>query len=136
MKHGDELACPHCGQNTFVIKKSVMDGWTKSGDMYACSACDAKIADADEDKELANKTTSNASTALLNFLDLEKKEKKELSATEDEGHFCRDCGHLISHPFLTRCILHKKDVNPMNDCSDFILRKSEEEGCQKEEKST
>ena len=120
MKHGDELDCPHCGNSTFVIKKAVMDGWTKAGDIFACSACDAKIADVEEQTAVFEEKSSEASSTLAGFLGVEKEEKKELSATEDEQRFCRDCGHLVSHPFLTRCELHKKDVNPMDDCPDFI----------------
>lgn len=126
MKHGDELNCPHCGQSTFVIKKAVMDGWTKAGDIFSCSGCDAKIADVEEPKKgLADKKSSESSAALAGFLGVEKEEKKELTATDEEKHFCRDCAHLVSHPFLTRCDLHKKDVNPMDDCPDFMKKKSE-----------
>lgn len=127
MKHGDEYDCPQCGQNTFVVKKAVMDGWTKSGDILACSGCDAKIADVEETKIGFEKPSSESSAALAGFLGVEQEEKKELSATDEEKHFCRDCGHLVSHPFLTRCDLHKKDVNPMDDCPDFIQKKDKED---------
>ena len=125
MKHGEELDCPHCGNSTFVIKKAVMDGWTKAGDIFACSGCDAKIADVEEKTFAFEEKSSEASSALAGFLGVEKEEKKELSATEEEKRFCRDCGNLVSHPFLTRCELHKKDVNPMDDCPDFIEKKSD-----------
>lgn len=124
MKHGDEIDCPHCGKSTFIVKKAVMDGWSKAGDIFACSGCDAKIADCEEKEIDETKSDSVASSALAGFLGVEKEEKKELTATEDEKHFCRDCGHLVSHPFLTRCELHKKDVNPMDDCPDFTRKKS------------
>ena len=126
MKHGDEIDCSHCGKSAFVIKKAEMDGWTKLGDIFACSACGAKIADVKESKIASKESSSVASSALADFLNTEKEEKKELIATEDEKHFCRDCGHLISHPFLIRCDLHKKDVNPMDDCPDFIKKKQGE----------
>lgn len=128
MKHGDEIDCPHCGNSTFIIKKAVMDGWTKTGDIFACSGCDAKIADVEDDTIASfEEKSSAASSALAGFLDVEKEEKKELVATEDEKQFCRDCGHLVAHPFLTRCDLHQKDVNPMDDCPDFIPKKSKSE---------
>lgn len=126
MKHGDELDCPHCGKSTFIIKKAVMDNWTKSGDIFACSGCGAKIADVEETPFAFEEKSSAASSALAGFLGVEKEKKKELSVTDDEKHFCRDCGNLVAHPFLTRCDLHKKDVNPMDDCPDFIQKKQED----------
>jgi ribosomal protein L37AE/L43A len=128
MKHGDEINCPNCGKGTFIIKKAAMDGWTKIGDIFACSGCDAKIADVEDQKTTFEEKSSVASSAFAGFLGVEKEEKKELIATEDEKHFCRDCGNLVSHPFLTRCELHKKDVNPMDDCPDFIPKKKSKNG--------
>ena len=119
MKHGDEFDCPYCGQNTFIVKKAVMVGWSKTGDIFACSGCGAKIADVEKKKTESIGSEEAASAALAGFLGVEKEVKKELSVTDDEKHFCRDCAHLVSHPFLSRCDLHKKDVNPMDDCPDF-----------------
>ncbi|MBN1865094.1 MAG: hypothetical protein JW808_09355 [Victivallales bacterium] len=122
MRHGDEVNCEACGASAFVVKKPRMDGWNKLGDEFVCSACGAKIADVLQTEEKPREKSEKASSALLGFLGMEQEEKKEIVATEDEKHFCRDCGHLVRHPFLFRCDLHKKDVNPMDDCPDFIRR--------------
>ena len=119
MKHGEEIDCPHCGNQTFAVKKAVMEGWNKVGDIFVCSGCGEKIGDAEDPGSASFDKKSEASSALAGFLGVDKEKKKELSATEDEKHFCRDCAHLIPHPFLVRCDLHKKDVNPMDDCPDF-----------------
>jgi hypothetical protein len=49
----------------------------------------------------------------------EKQDEKPKIHADGEKKFCRDCMHLVSHPFLTRCSLHAKEVNPMDDCPDF-----------------
>ena len=122
MKPGSEIKCPHCESDAFAIKKTEMDGWTNLGEILACSACDAKIADYDQTTYSDNKTTS-AKSALSSFLDVEEEEKKVLQVSEEEKQFCRDCGHYIEHPFLSRCSLLDKTVNPMDDCQEFIKKK-------------
>jgi len=95
----------------------MMDGWTKLGDILACSCCSAKIADLKEDAEGRDNT---ASVSKLETLFKTKQEKKpEIKSSEDEKHFCRDCIHFVMHPFLSRCDLHGKNVNPMDDCPRF-----------------
>ncbi len=120
MKPGDSFECPHCGQSSFLKKESVMDGWTKKGEILACAACSVKIADLELEKDFLSQKTENSVSVLADLLGAEEVVKPELSAAEDEKHFCRDCGHFISHPFMDRCSLHEKDVNPMDDCQDFF----------------
>ena len=118
MKPGQQLKCPHCGKECFLVKKSLMDGWTKVGDILACSCCSAKIADLEDEKA---KTSDNSSkfSSLENLLSEKKKECPKIESSEDEKHFCRDCIHFVMHPFLSRCELRKKNVNPMDDCPQF-----------------
>ena len=33
------IQCPHCGKNSFLKKETVMDGWTKKGEVLKCAAC-------------------------------------------------------------------------------------------------
>ena len=39
MKPGDDYQCPQCKKETFLKKESVMDGWTKKGDVLKCASC-------------------------------------------------------------------------------------------------
>lgn len=122
MKQGDNFDCPHCGNSSFLKKESVMDGWTKVGDILSCASCSAKIVDIEEDKKKED-SQQNSSMALADLLGMEKEEKLSIEASEEEKRFCRDCAHFISHPFLDRCSLHETDVNPMEDCAEFIIKK-------------
>ena len=42
----------------------------------------------------------------------------------DDGsvRFCRDCKHYLRHPFVSRCLLTGRDVEPMGDCPSFTPR--------------
>ena len=126
MKPGQEIKCPHCGSDAFAIKKTLMDGWTNLGEILACSACNKKITDFNAETEREHKTNS-AKSALASFLDVEVEEKRELQVSDQEKQFCRDCGNYIAHPFLSRCSLLNKTVNPMDDCDQFIKCDSNDE---------
>lgn len=126
MKPGDEIKCPHCNADAFLVKKTLMDGWTKTGEILSCSACSQKIADM-PDKGVETAQKSKSVSKLAAFLDTEQEKKPELHASSDEKCFCRDCEYFISHPFLSRCDLHNRDVEPMNDCPSFKPKKKEKE---------
>lgn len=122
MKPGDEVKCPHCGANSFLVKKPVMEGWTKRGDILACASCGAKVADlaaavlVDAPQDDGSKKQLDK---LASFLGTSKVEHQTLRVDEKEQRFCRDCQHFIAHPFLNRCGLRNLNVNPMDDCGDF-----------------
>ena len=125
MKPGDTFDCPHCGKNTFLKKESVMDVWTKKGDVLKCVSCGAVIEEIKESKEEDKKPPleSDAARRFKNLLGEQDFEKKpEIRAAEGEKKFCRDCAHLIVHPFLSRCMKFAKEVNPMDDCPFFVPR--------------
>ncbi|NOY74594.1 MAG: hypothetical protein GXP32_02240 [Kiritimatiellaeota bacterium] len=124
MKPGDEVICPHCGKDSFASKKTLMDGWTKLGDILVCAVCGAKLADLDGDGNRdAGKDGgdggSRPTSSLAAALGVDEVERPTLDAAEDERRFCRDCKHYISHPFMDRCSLLDKKVAPMDDCDRF-----------------
>ncbi|HJO94082.1 MAG TPA: hypothetical protein QF753_11820 [Victivallales bacterium] len=118
MKAGDEVNCPHCNQDVFLVKKTIMDGWTKVGEILVCSMCNKKISDLVLKDEKNRKEQKNSSIdKLASFLKTEQEEKSELK--KENKYFCRDCTHFVSHPFLDRCSYFDKNINPMDDCSNF-----------------
>ena len=125
MKAGDEVKCPHCGASSFLVKKPVMEGWTKRGDLLACASCGGKVADlaAPAVEAEAKGDGSKQLDKLASFLGTSKVEHKTLKADEKELRFCRDCQHFIAHPFLNRCDLRDRNVNPMDDCGQFTPKK-------------
>ena len=123
MKQGEEIQCPYCGKKTFVIKKTLMKEWINMGEIFACSVCDAKIADIEEQKK-DNDNKPFDKSELSDFLGIEAETKKEFIVSEEEKQFCRDCKHYIEHPFLSRCSLFDKKVSPMDDCPKWQQVKS------------
>ena len=128
MKVGDEIVCMHCGANSFLVKKSIMDGWTKVGEVLLCSSCAGMIYDLTAQEEEPEKTDNKPKEdcsldSLSSFLGTEREEKPSLDSEDLEKHFCRDCKYFVHHPFLDRCSLHEKEINPMDDCKSFIIKK-------------
>ncbi len=124
MKAGDKARCAKCGNETYLVLKSEMNGWHKTGDMLACSICSAKIADLDDTQIPDNKKQeiSERKSRLAEILGTAEEKKPEIIAHESELQFCRDCLHFIRHPFHDRCGLHDKTVEPMEDCPDFAKK--------------
>ena len=127
MKAGEEFTCPHCGQNSFLKLVPVLEGWTKKGDALACASCSKIIENVEHVPEEKRESSSSSSADKLKSLlgNVEETKKVVLSASEGEKHFCRDCAHLLVHPFLCRCMKWKKEVDPMGDCPSFARRKTE-----------
>ncbi len=126
MKAGDSLDCPHCGKNTFLKKETVMDGWTKKGEVLKCVSCGAMIAEIKEAKpEQKTPLDTDAAKKFKDLLGADFEKKPEIKVSSGEKKFCRDCAHLIAHPFLTRCMKFAKDVNPMDDCPSFTPKQKE-----------
>jgi hypothetical protein len=126
MKRGDRLECPNCGQSTIAKEKVVMDGWTAKEKILICTLCGEKVGEIETDADSRTETGNSALSGLSALLGEEPQEKIKLTAEGSERQFCRDCVHYVAHPFLSRCELHKKNVNPMDDCPDYIQNKKEE----------
>lgn len=122
MKPGDPIKCPHCGADSFLKKESVMDGWTKVGEVLKCVSCSAVIADCAAE-EPAGQKQSAASDRLKQFLGVDGVETVKVSLTKDDRQFCKDCKHIVAHPFQLRCMLTGNEVNPMDDCPEFKRKK-------------
>ena len=125
MKRGDEFDCPHCGANTFLKQESILDsaGWKKIGEALFCASCSEKIEEITEEKKIETVNANrNDLSALADLLGTKPEETVRLQEDLGDTHFCKDCKHFIVHPFMDRCSLHDKTVNPMDDCSDYIKK--------------
>ena len=125
LKAGDEISCNYCGANSFLEKKTIMDGWTKSGEVLACSSCSKVLQNntlGEEDLSVNEKDEKKKKASLdklSSLLGTEQIKKPTIIITNEEKVFCRDCKHYISHPFRDRCSLHQIEVDPMSDCESF-----------------
>ncbi len=122
MKSGDEVKCPFCNKESFAVKATEMDGWTFKGDILKCSSCGKKLADIPKDNSIQKSSCNDEKlNKFASFLDTEKVARKTLESNEERA-FCKDCKHYIKHPFINRCGLHTNEVNPMDDCKDFVKK--------------
>lgn len=122
MKPGDPIQCPHCGADSFLKKESVMDGWTKVGEVLKCASCSAVIADCTQGN--AARESSDAADRFKKFLGAEDEAAPSLTLSETDKRFCKDCAHMIPHPFQLRCERTGQNVNPMNDCPFYTPKHS------------
>lgn len=130
MKAGQLFDCPHCNQNTFLMKEAVMDGWTKKCDVLKCASCGTVIDEIKEnDSFTATQEQQNKKRNALAALFGEEPETDLKTVNSDlfntEKRFCRDCQYRVMNAFRIRCGKHEKDVNPMDDCPDFKARMGE-----------
>jgi len=109
---GQKITCPHCGADAFVKLEVIMDGWTKTGEVAACSDCNGTLDDTDSSNTLAP-------AALSAFLGTEKAVPVEVIDDSGKIGFCRDCVSYVEHPFAIRCTLHNRVIEPMDSCSDY-----------------
>jgi len=125
---GDCFTCAACGHASVAKSKTAMDGWTISGTDLVCAFCGARLVDSSDADEASVSSPEDAATAAcrraaLSFFGGD--DECDARTTEDfldvggEQRFCRDCRYFVKHPFLSRCQLHQRAVEPMNDCADF-----------------
>lgn len=118
-KKGMQFTCPHCNEDSIVKVKTEMDGWTKVGESLVCSLCDAKLEAPEEVAADDAPQQSEGAGKLLDFLGTDEVKREALIDDDGNRCFCRDCSHLLDHPFKVYCLLHKKAVSPMDDCEKF-----------------
>ena len=130
LKPGDAFLCQACGRDSVAKVKRVMDGWTFVGEVLTCAFCGEEIGSGDTDDSTEHETGGATEVArLAAFLDDAGAggRRPGISASDAEKRFCRDCRHYLVHPFVSRCLLHDRDVEPMDDCEDYS-RRLEDEG--------
>jgi len=97
-----------------------MNGWTKVGEVLKCAACSAVVANAEESSaKTPEKASSEAMERLRGFLGADTLEKPKVNLSDSDKRFCKDCVHLVRHPFVLRCDLDNHTVDSMDDCPKF-----------------
>lgn len=125
MKKGDTAHCPRCGEKTVVKITAVMDGWTKTGDIYSCTLCGGELGKVDPAPAAAPPTPQ--SDRLSSLLGETLDHSTRLTRTADDGILCSNCRHFIAHPFQNRCGKFDRPADPTADCPAFA-RKAEDSG--------
>ena len=119
MKAGEKTRCPHCGEDTVVKSKPKMEGWTRVGDVLVCALCGGELGVPEKADGEKNSSSAAALAALLGEAPAPK-----LRLDPGAGHkrFCRNCRRLIEHPFVLRCGLDGREIDPGGCCANFSPR--------------
>ena len=122
---GQAFRCEACGHDSVVKREKRMDGWRCVGEQLVCALCGEPLAEDEEPGDGASGHTepqpdAAAKDRLAMFLGEDAAGAGvELGLGESDGRFCKNCRSFLRHPFRSRCLLHERDVEPMDDCSDF-----------------
>lgn len=125
MKVGDPWDCPHCKKSSFLKKESVLDGWTKVGEVLKCAACGVVVEEISPAAAIAAPEEKKVN-ALAALLGEDGPAPAENILSDAERRFCRDCKHRVMNAFRIYCTKHERDVNPMDDCPDYLPRETKE----------
>lgn len=125
---GESFHCSACDRDSVAKPQKVMDGWRCTGEIMICAFCKTPVVPPSGTAESRPTATENVGASALNRL-ADLLDAKPVAAPQFAdtavGHFCKDCRHFLRHPFFSRCLLHDKTVEPMDDCGDFTPRPPE-----------
>lgn len=122
---GQHFRCTFCHEDSVVKARKVLDGWSTVGEEFVCALCGAAVVS--EEESLDEPDVSVAASEC----DSDTADSRVAALFDGDGlcgsrHFCRDCVHYLKHPFVSRCLLHDKPVEPMQDCPDYSTSGSSE----------
>jgi hypothetical protein len=151
LQAGQRFYCQRCKSDSVVQVVHDIQGFQIISEKAICAFCKAEIVGAvlkpstprsDAADETPIAVVPDSTSALSSLLQLDSNdgiEKASLSGmladtsgsdADATKSFCRDCYHYIHHPFLSRCSLHNRTVEPMDDCPSFLakIRKQSDTG--------
>ena len=106
------IICSACGEDTFVRREAVYEGFQKVGEEIICVSCSHVYA---SDEEVPYKVAEKPHL----FSDDDRSPEIDIFSSEEKGHNCRHCTHYTVNPFVQRCGLHKREVAATDLCDDF-----------------
>lgn len=128
-RQGDSITCPACGRESVVKAVTKMSGWTVAGRYYCCAICGyelAEIAESTAGPPHRSAESERKTDALSAFLGQPVGETASvetvLGVAKSSTTFCKDCLHFYRHPFMDKCLLHRRPAQPMSDCPQFERR--------------
>ncbi|MCK5850019.1 MAG: hypothetical protein KAH23_03820 [Kiritimatiellae bacterium] len=107
-----EIVCTECGEDTFVRREPVYEGFKKVGETFICTSCGRKFNDIDsvpfKEKKISTILTDADKSPQIQIFDENERRKN-----------CRYCEHYLANPFTQRCGLRDKPVEATDICFDF-----------------
>lgn len=121
MLPNEKIICPACKEESMAKLKNKMDGFTTVGKVLVCMLCGAEL-----EEYKASETAAGGNEKKLEQLGMllgaAPSATVRLAAADEDKRFCKDCKHFLKHPFVDRCEIDNKPVDPMDDCEKFEKR--------------
>jgi rRNA maturation protein Nop10 len=119
-KQAMAIICTACGEDTFVRREPIYDGFSKIGEKIICVSCGHVFED-----ESVVPFKEHSGPAV--FSDADRSKEVRIFRSDEVGHNCRHCDHYTVNPFVQRCGLHGREVDATDLCSDFVPKGSGDE---------
>ena len=109
------INCPACGQETFLRREPVYEGFQRTGETLSCVGCGHRF-EADADVPYVKTVQPRI------FTEADRSARIEIFASDEKGRNCRHCRHYVKNPFLQRCGLHQVEIQATDCCEDFVAK--------------
>ncbi len=123
LTEGDTFFCQHCQARSIVKKKREYVDFSLKRELLVCAFCQKEIAvaaAAETSSVTAAAPRPNALAALLGVEDEPlNPDAASILQAEQERRFCKNCAYNFVTPFKCHCTLHRREVEPMQDCPDY-----------------
>ena len=106
-----ELRCPACGRDSWLARKPIYDGFTKTGEALTCALCGHAFASEAEIPFKDNRPKV--------FSEADRPRPVKVFREDEKGQMCRYCAEYVVNPFLQRCGLHRCEVQATDTCPHF-----------------
>lgn len=113
------IVCTSCGEDTFVRREPVYEGFRKTGEQCICVACGHVYG---EEQHVPFKTSEQPAV----FSEDDRARPVTIFSEDERGRNCRYCRHYVVNPFLQRCGLHGVTVEATDVCDDFSKREEQQ----------
>lgn len=107
-----EIRCPACGQESFLIRQPVYEGFKKVGESLHCMACRHEFATEAE-------VPFKIARAPVVFTEADRSVQAEVFTEGENRRICRYCARYVVNPFTQWCDLHRKEVAATDSCPHF-----------------
>ena len=115
-----QIVCTSCGEETFVRREPIYDGFTKTGERHICVSCGYRYEDV-ADVPFRHK----AASSIFNTDDLTT--PIDIFKEHEKNRNCRNCRNYTVNPFTQRCGIDDRRVQATDICANFASSESETE---------
>ncbi len=119
MASSTAIQCTACGQESWVLREPLYEGFTKVGETFVCAACGHVYASEDDVPYVVSR-----GPAL--FTEADRTPAPAVFAEDEQKRLCRYCRHYVVNPFTQWCGVHKREVEATDTCDQFSLREGAE----------